>query len=367
MKIKRIEAFQTQLPYAGGAYHWGGGNVIRTALSTVITVDTDEKINGCGECCPLGSNYLAAYPEGIVPALARLAPALIGEDPRAFHAIERRMDAVLQGHPYTKSAIDAACWDILGKSADQPVYTLMGGKLVDGGPMYRVVPQKAPEEVTREMELHRANGYRQFQIKVGNDWKGDIDRIVSAASLIRPEESTFADANRGWTLREAIEVVRAVRQTGVMIEQPCATYEECLHVRSRSELPMKLDECITDLRMAERVVIDHAAEVVCLKISNLGGLTKARRVRDYLVDHGLSVVAEDTWGGEITSAAVAHFAASTPAELLYNTTDLHNYNTTSTGQPPPRVEDGKLFASDAPGLGVIPDLGSLGEAVASYS
>ena len=180
MKIKRIEAFQTQLPYAGGAYHWGRGNVIRTPLSTVITVDTDEKINGCDECCPIGGTYLAAYPEGIVPALARLAPALIGEDPRAFHAIERRMDAVLQGHPYTKSAIDAACWDILGKSTGQPVYTLMGGKLIDGGPMYRVVPQKAPEEVTREMELHLApfrkieSSHKNKNIKVVIDGWGTI-------------------------------------------------------------------------------------------------------------------------------------------------------------------------------------------------
>ncbi len=367
MKISKISAWQLDLPYVGGTYLWGHGNAISIALSTVILIETDAGISGCGECCPIGGNYLAAYPEGIVPALARLAPALLGRDPRELHAVEKSMDGALKGHPYAKSAIDAACWDILGKSTGLPVCTLLGGRLTDGAPMYRVIPQKSKAEAARELDAHRTAGYRQFQIKVGNDWRADIDQIMMAAEIVEPEETAYADANTGWTVNEAVRVVRAVRDTGIMIEQPCPTYEECLHVRSRCDLPMKLDECVTGLDVAERIVHDRAAEVVCLKISNHGGLTKARRVRDYLVSHGLSVVAEDTWGGEITTAAVAHFAASTPSEFLFNTTDLHNYNTVSTGTPGPVAEEGKLHAPDAPGLGVEPDFKALGEPVAVYN
>ncbi len=366
MKITRISAYEARLPYIGGQYVWGRGEIIEVALSVVIVVETDAGISGCGECCPIEGNYLAAYPEGIIPSLIRLAPALIGEDPREVHAIERTMDGVLRGHPYAKSALDAACWDILGKSTGLPACTLMGGRLTDGGPMYRVVPQKPVDEAAHEMEAHRAAGYRQFQIKVGNDWERDIDAIQMAAGLLAPGESAFADANTGWTVNEAVRVVRAVKDTGIMIEQPCPTYEECLHVRSRCDLPMKLDECVTGLPIAERIVQDKSAEVVCLKLSNLGGLTKARRVRDYLVEHGLHVVAEDTWGGEITTAAVAHFAASTPDRFLYNTTDLCNYVTASTGIERPRVENGRLYASEAPGLGVEPDFEALGAATAVY-
>jgi len=115
-----------------------------------------------------------------------------------------------------------------------------------------------------------------------------------------------------------------------------------------------------------RIVADKAAEIVCLKISNLGGLSKARRVRDFFVDNGIPVVAEDTWVGEIVTATLSHFAASTPAEMLVNTTDLHNYNTRSTGKPGPRTASGRLFASNDPGLGVEPDYKSLGEPVARY-
>ena len=130
---------------------------------------------------------------------------------------------------------------------------------------------------------------------------------------------------------------------------------------------MKLDECLTGIHMAQRIVADRGAEICCLKVSNLGGISKARRVRDYLIDNRFPVVSEDTWGGEITSSVVAHFAASTPSEYLQNTTDLMNYNTRSTGIGGPVAEDGKLYATDAPGLGVTPEFESLGAPVAEYT
>ena len=115
MKITSLRAYQVDLPYVGGTYFWGKGNAIRVAPTTVIVVETDAGIIGCGESCPIGGNYLAAYPEGVVPALAQLAPAVMGQDPRHIHRIERLMDNALMGHPYAKAAIDAACWDILGQ------------------------------------------------------------------------------------------------------------------------------------------------------------------------------------------------------------------------------------------------------------
>ncbi len=366
MKITKISVYRKNLTYVGGRYAWGRGNVIDMANSSIVVIETDAGLAGTGEFCPCGENYMDAHSEGTEAVARLIAPALLGEDPRQISRIERLMDNTVRGHGYAKSPFDAACWDLLGKSTGMPVWMLMGGKLTDGAPMYRVAPQKPIEETLSEMEQHRQAGYRHFQIKVGNDAVKDIDRIRDTMSILKKGENAYADANQGWTVNEAVRVVRAVRDLDVMIEQPCRTYEECLHVRARTDLPMKLDECVTGIHVAQRIVADRAAEVVCLKISNLGGLTKARRVRDYLVDNGLSVVAEDTWGGEITTAALSHFAASTPAELLYNTTDLHNYNLEHTGKPGPETRDGKLFASNSAGLGVEPDFESLGNPVAVY-
>ena len=366
MKITRIAVYRRGLPYVGGSYAWGAGNAITTAHASVVVVETDAGLTGCGEFTPCGENYMVAHSHGVEAAARLLAPELLGQDPRQLGRIEQVMDGTIRGHGYAKAPFDAACWDILGQATSQPVWMLLGGKLTDGAPMYRVVPQKPVDEAVVEMKQRRSEGYRQFQIKVGDDWLGDIDRIHAAAELLEPGERAFADANQGWRVDEALQVARATRDLDYILEQPCRTYAECQHVRRRTDLPMKLDECVTGMDAAQRIVADHGAEICCLKISNLGGLTKARRVRDYLVENRIPVVSEDSWGGEIATAAVAHFAASTPAEFLVNSTDLMNYNTRSTGIGGPWAKDGKLYPDDGPGLGVKPDLESLGPPVSVY-
>ena len=350
----------------GGSYGWGAGNAITTAIASVVVIDTDAGLQGCGEFTPCGENYMVAHSEGVEALLRLVAPSLLGEDPRQVARIEALLDHLVQGHGYAKSPIDIACWDLLGQSCGQPLWMLMGGKLTDGAPMYRVAPQKATDETVAEMQRYREQGYRQFQIKVGSDWSGDIERIQTGVSLLEPGEKAMADANQGWRVDNAIRVARATADLDYILEQPCRTYEECQQVRRVAQQPMKLDECITGMAAAQRVVADKGAEICCLKLSNLGGLSKARRVRDFLVDNRLPVVSEDTWGGEITTAAVAHFAASTPEEYLQNTTDLMNYNTRSTGIGGAYARDGKLYAPDGPGLGVSPDFESLGPAVAEW-
>ena len=366
MKITGISLYKTPLPYVGGSYGWGAGNAITTAIASVVVIDTDAGLQGCGEFTPCGENYMVAHSEGVEALLRLVAPSLLGEDPRQLGRIEALLDHLVQGHGYAKSPIDIACWDLLGQSCGQPLWMLMGGKLTDGAPMYRVAPQKATDETVAEMQRYREQGYRQFQIKVGSDWSGDIERIQTGVSLLKPGEKAMADANQGWRVDNAIRVARATADLDYILEQPCRTYEECQQVRRVAQQPMKLDECITGMAAAQRVVADKGAEICCLKLSNLGGLSKARRVRDFLVDNRLPVVSEDTWGGEITTAAVAHFAASTPEEYLQNTTDLMNYNTRSTGIGGAYARDGKLYAPDGPGLGVSPDFESLGPAVAEW-
>ena len=366
MKITGISLYKTPLPYVGGSYGWGAGNAITTAIASVVVIDTDAGLQGCGEFTPCGENYMVAHSEGVEALLRLVAPSLLGEDPRQVARIEALLDHLVQGHGYAKSPIDIACWDLLGQSCGQPLWMLMGGKLTDGAPMYRVAPQKATDETVAEMQRYREQGYRQFQIKVGSDWSGDIERIQTGVSLLEPGEKAMADANQGWRVDNAIRVARATADLDYILEQPCRTYEECQQVRRVAQQPMKLDECITGMAAAQRVVADKGAEICCLKLSNLGGLSKARRVRDFLVENRLPVVSEDTWGGEITTAAVAHFAASTPEEYLQNTTDLMNYNTRSTGIGGAYARDGKLYAPDGPGLGVSPDFETLGPAVAEW-
>ena len=130
------------------------------------------------------------------------------------------------------------------------------------------------------------------------------------------------DANTGWVQHEAVRVAKAVRDVDVYIEQPCLTYEECLAVRRKTDHPFVLDENVDSLDMLLRAKADLAMDVVNLKISKLGGLTRTRQARDLCVSMGIAMTLEDSWGGDITTAAIAHLAHSTPEEFRFTGTEM---------------------------------------------
>ena len=363
MKIRKISAYQVDLPLHEKSYKWSGGKSVAVFDSTVLRVDTDEGLVGWGEACPLGPAYLPAYAKGCRAGIAELAPHLIGEDPLQLERLNRRMDAALKGHPYVKSPIDIACWDILGQAAKVPACTLLGGRYSDDVPLYRAISQEAPAEMARRVAGYRGEGYRRFQLKVGGDPDVDIERIRAAAAVLQPGDRLVADANTGWLAHQAARVVRAVREVDVYIEQPCLSYEECLSIRRRTDLPFILDETIDSVEMLVRAANDRAMDVVNLKISKLGGLTRARQARDLCVSLGIAMTIEDTWGGDLATAAIAHLAQSTPPEFLFSTTDFNSYVTVSVADGAPKRVEGRMSASTKPGLGLTVNPEKLGKPV----
>jgi L-alanine-DL-glutamate epimerase-like enolase superfamily enzyme len=366
MKITRFRIYRVELPLHEGSYNWSGGKSVAVFDSTVVAVDTDAGLTGWGEVCPLGPAYLAAYAAGVRTGLSELAPQLLGENPLELGKLNRRMDAVLKGHPYVKSAVDMACWDLLGQAAGQPVCVLLGGRYGGDFPLYRAISQESPDDMAKSVANYRAQGYRRFQLKVGGDPDVDIERIRAVRCVLQPTDRLVADANTGWTQHEAIRVARAVRDIDVYLEQPCLTYEECLAVRRQTDHPFVLDEVIDGVDVLVRGKADLAMDVVNLKISKFGGITKARQARDLCVSLGLGMTVEDTWGGDIVTAAIAHLAHSTPTEFLFSSTDFNSYVTVSIAYGAPQRTNGRLAAATAPGLGIAPRMDVLGQPVAVY-
>jgi L-alanine-DL-glutamate epimerase-like enolase superfamily enzyme len=158
-------------------------------------------------------------------------------------------------------------------------------------------------------------------------------------------------------------VVRGVRDVDVYIEQPCLTYEECLSIRRRTDHPFVLDENIDGIDVLVRGHADLAMDVVNIKISKFGGLTRARLARDLCARLGIAMTIEDSWGGDITTAAIAHLAHSTTPELLFTSTDFNSYVTVSTAEGAPQRQNGRMAASTSPGMGIEPRREVLGDPV----
>ncbi|MEM1067555.1 MAG: cis-3-hydroxy-L-proline dehydratase [Planctomycetota bacterium] len=363
MKISRINVYQVDLPLREGRYSWSEGKSVDVFDSTVVEIETDSGIRGYGEVCPLGPVYLPAYARGVRAGIAELAPSLIGDDPRQLLVINDKMDRQLKGHPYVKSAIDIACWDVLGKASGLPVCELLGGRYGDDVTLYRAISQRPAEEMAQNVADYRAEGYRRFQLKVGGDPDEDIARIRAVSEVLQPGDKLVADANTGWLMHDAMRVVNAVRDIDVYIEQPCTSYQECLSIRRNTTLPFVLDEVIDSMAAILQGAADSAMDLVNIKISKFGGLTRAKQARDLCVSLGIAMTLEDSWGGDIVTAAIAHLAQGAPAELQFTSTDFNSYVTTSIADDAPQRVDGRMSASTEPGLGVKPKFDVLGEPV----
>ena len=363
MKITAIKAYRVELPVREGRYAWSNDNFVSVFDSTVVAIETDAGVTGYGECCPLGSAYLPAYAEGVRSGLREIGEKLIGLDPRRLELLDRKLDAALRGHPYVKAPIDIACWDLLGKTAGLPAHVLLGGGETAPIDLYRAISQEAPDAMAKRVAGYRAEGYTKFQLKVGGNADVDIERIEACRAVLKRGEVLIADANTGWTMHEAARVVNAVRSLDVYIEQPCRSYEECLVVRRRTGLPFILDETIDGVEMLLRALRDGAMDAINLKISKVGGLTRARLIRDLCLARGVAMTIEDSWGGDITTATIAHLAGSTPSEFLLSATDFNSYVSREIAKGAPKRAQGRMAPADRPGLGVEPLMDVLGRPV----
>lgn len=366
MKITELRVYQVDLPLVEGRYTWSDGRYVEVFDCTIVEIVTDSDLVGYGEVCPLGPFYLPAFGAGARAGIGELAQHLIGQDPTALGPINVVMDAALLGHPYVKSAIDMACWDLLGKSSGKPVCDLLGGRHGDSIELYRAISQRPAKEMAENVAQYRDEGYRKFQLKVGGDVRADIARIRAAAKVLQSGETLIADANTGWLVGDAARVVNAVADVDVYIEQPCVTYEHCLSIRRRTQLPFILDENIDGINALLRAQQDLAMDAINLKISKVGGLSKARLVRDLCVALGIPMTIEDSWGGDIITAAIAHLAHSTPERYRFSSTDFNSYVTVRNASGAPQRVDGCMTASHEPGLGIVPDFENLGSPVAVY-
>ena len=367
MKLNGFSAYQLDLPLHEGSYKWSGGKSVDVFDSTIVSIETDDGYIGYGECCPLGPFYLPAYAEGVRAGIKELGPHLIGLNPTETGKLNQIMDQYLKGHAYVKSPIDIACWDIKGQLTGLPVCEMLGGRYGDDFVLYRAISQVEPDAMAANVKQYRDEGYRRFQLKVGGNPDEDIQRIRMVSDVLEKGDKLIADANTGWLMHEAARVVRAVDDIDVYIEQPCETYEECLSIRERTSHPFILDEVIDGIDILVRGHAERAMDVVNIKISKFGGLTKASLARDLCVKLGIAMTLEDSWGGDITTAAISHLAHSTPEEYLFTATDFNSYVTVSTAEGAPQRNNGRMTASKDPGLGIKPKMDVLGNSVLEIS
>lgn len=195
-------------------------------------------------------------------------------------------------------------------------------------------------------------GIQRFQLKVGNDAREDTDRTRAVVAAAAPDTLVIADSNGGWNLRAAQIAVRAMADLPVFIEQPCRETDDCVFAMRHSSLPLVVDESVLTATDVFRAKSDAGAVSINIKISRVGGMTQAARMRDLMQDLDMMVSVEDTWGGDIVSAAVSHLAASTKPENFQNASFMNDWTDGHVAGYQPRSQRGRGAAPTGPGLGI---------------
>ncbi len=366
MKITQIAVYRATLPLRR-PYSLSGGRLhVQELDTTFVRIGTDAGIEGWGEGCPWGSTYLPAFPGGIRAGIAELAPAVLGADPTRPDVLERALDTALPGHPYVKSAIDVACWDVAGRAAGRPLADMLGGDTGEPVRLQSSIPTGSPEEMVASIDRARAAGYRVHSPKVGSGVADDIARIRAIGAHLPATDSVTFDANRAWLADSAIRVMRQTEDVDAYFEQPCETYEENLQVRRATRQPIILDESLHTYGDVLRAVQDRACEAIGLKLNRVGGLTKARRIRDLCVAAGLRMNIEATGGSALADTAAVHLAQATPASHRRATWLCQDLLATDPVAGGARNDRGWTAIPGEPGLGARPDPEALGDPLAVY-
>ncbi|MEM6307870.1 MAG: enolase C-terminal domain-like protein, partial [Pseudomonadota bacterium] len=194
----------------------------------------------------------------------------------------------------------------------------------------------------------------------------DIDRITAiSAGLPKGHKVTF-DVNRAWQPGVAVQVLNSVPARD-WVEQPCETLDQCAHVAARVQNPIMLDECMQTFDDHLQAWRRGACEGVKVKPNRVGGLTRARQIRDFGVSVGWQMHIEDVGGSALADTAAIHLAASTPdANRLASWLCHYHLSVDPVAGQGARNTHGTANVPDLPGLGVVPSADMLGDPIVIY-
>ena len=328
----------------------------------ILKVHTDEGITGLGEvsCTPIWSGEDAGTAIHLIHQY--LEPALIGDDPRDIERLTAKMRRALAANPFTKSGIEIALWDILGKCAGLPVYRLLGGAVRRRIPIKMSVSGVAPERAAELARFAVASGLTALKVKTGIQAEEDIARVRAVRAEVGPDFRVGVDANGGWSPRVAIQTIRRLAdECGIFFaEQPVAPLDMqwMADVRRNVPVPVMADESCYTLQDAMALARTGAADILSIYIGKGGGIGPARKMAAVAEAAGLTCTVGSNLELGVASAAMAHVAAACPGigaeefpcDILGPIAYEHDLLAESLD-----FQDGSVKAPDGPGLGVALD------------
>jgi len=375
MRIERIEIRVTDLktrlerqrstgPYDTGA---PGALLGKPVLVTIFA----EGVVGRGQIRPLAPHH--AMPDTYATMISMIkevcGPRLIGQRIFDVESIHGLFDNLAPANYMARAALDAALYDAMGRSVNQPVYNLIGGLAQPRIPLeWSISMASDPKKMVDDAEraLHEF-GIRVLCIKSGHPggWQQDAVHFRLIRQAVGEGVVIGMDPNTGWTVSETLQALQALRDYRVdYLEQPVKRTDLAGMAairRAATGVPLMADEACQSIQDAQAIIAAEAADVLCIKLYKHGGITPARKIAAVAEAANVKI----NCGGlavlsQLEAAAGAHFYASRPSEHVMPAGEFI-FGLGVIGQDPlvPEtsfvVKEGHVAPPGGPGLGVTID------------
>ncbi|MDR1019688.1 MAG: dipeptide epimerase [Synergistaceae bacterium] len=333
----------------------------KTALRSTASVSTNileiqtDCGAGYGEAPPLAA--ITGDTDGSVrDAIAsRIFPAVAGMDVSDLNDAISAAEASCVGNHPAKAAVDIALHDLWGKLNGRPLYRLLGGAAREIATDY-TISLNQPDEMASDALEALGDGYQALKIKVGGDFRLDVERLKAVRGAVGTAALLRVDANQGWRPKEAIRSIKAMEDLGLdveLVEQPVPHYdiEGLKRVTDSVDTDILADESVYSARDALRLISLRAADMINIKLMKSGGISGALRICAMAESAGMECMIGAMMESKVSVTAAAHVASARRVITRY---DL---------DPPilcakDPVRGGASYAGasislpDAPGLGI---------------
>ncbi|GIQ70090.1 mandelate racemase/muconate lactonizing enzyme family protein [Xylanibacillus composti] len=362
MKIRDIEMTAVEVPVipleeGGIAPYRGSQDKVGTTsiTSLIFKVTTDEGITGWGEMNPIISTKVTK-----VLLEEYIKPLVIGQNPFDLNKIMQAFAPVYNPQINTKSfltAIEMACWDIMGKSVNKPVYELLGGKVRDRIDIAYALGILDITQTKEKIAQIKEEGYRTLKTKGGKDVVFDIRRTIAMRDAGGDYFDIRVDMNQGYDTPTALRYLRGVEECDIQyIEQPIKVnkMDDLQSLRDRTRVPIGINEdCYVPGNLFE-AIRRKAIDIAIVDFEPLGGITELSRLEHVAREADLPLAHHCGWDMGVKLAAILHSTCTMPA-FTYPMDSTYFAHADDVLKEKIRIEDGSYVIPEGAGLGVQVD------------
>lgn len=353
MKIKQVEVFGLEIdlkvPFIISYDRYD-------VMPTILTrIETESGIVGWGEAVPDQHVTGETWDSTIEIIHHELASLVIGESPFNINLIHKKMNEKIKDVPGAKAAIDLALYDLMGKISKQPVYRLIGGKSHRKLDIPQVISILSPKEMAKEAKEYVDQGFKHIKIKVGTDPDTDIKRIRMVREVLPNDVRLRVDANQGWTVNEAIYVIRQTQDCQVdWYEQPtkAGDHEALAEVRKATNVNIMADESVHQMLDLIDIMRVRGADYINIKLMKTGGIYPALQLANLAESYRVPCQVGSMVETAIGTMAGAHLSIS---QHIIHSNEMVGPLMFKEDVAKTDYQDGTLVVQDRPGFGIDVD------------